>query len=100
MRCLKCTWKYQPCLIGFWSREIQVVKNRKFVVYGGDEPDQIRNRHLEADAAHAITVLKGKDYSVFVFCGDVMVVANVIDNERKGRRIRQHVGDRRAVCAD
>jgi hypothetical protein len=77
-----------------------VVKNRKFLVDGSGESGQIRNRHLKTDAADAITVLKGKDYSLFVFCGDVVVVADVIDNERKGRRICQHVGYRRTICTD
>jgi hypothetical protein len=44
---------------------------------------------VEADAVHAITELKGKDYALFIFCIDVVVVvvvvADVVDNKRKGR---------------
>jgi|SRR5579863_7123935 len=100
MRCLKRTGKYQACTVIFRSREIQVFKNREFLVHSGNEPDQIRNRHLEADAAHAITALKRKDYSFFFLCGDVVVVANVVDNKRKGRRMCQHVCYWGAICTD
>jgi len=31
-----------------------------------------------------MTVLKGEEYSLFIFCGDVAIFENVIDNERKG----------------
>jgi hypothetical protein len=72
-----------------WRHKNQVLQYRKFVVYGQDEPLQIRSRHVKANAAYAFTVLKGEHYSLFIFCGDVMAIyarvyARKIDDERKG----------------
>jgi hypothetical protein len=47
-------------------------------------------------------LLERKEYSLFIFCRDVIIVLTgvVINNERKGWGIFQHVCDRRARCTD
>ena len=64
---------------------MQVFQHRKFAVYGRDEVMQTLNRHLKADAAHTVTVLECKHYSLFIFCGGVTVFGIVINKERKRR---------------
>jgi hypothetical protein len=55
---------------------------------------------METDTADAITELKRKGYSLFVFRGNVVFVVNVVDDKRKGRGMCQHIGYGRAICAD
>jgi hypothetical protein len=44
-------------------------------------------------------VLQRKNYSLFVICGDIMILVKVIDDERKRRRVGQHEGYRCPTCA-
>jgi hypothetical protein len=53
--------------------DVQEFQHRKFAVYGCDDPLHTCNRHIEADTAHAITVLECKQYSLFIFCGEVVI---------------------------
>jgi hypothetical protein len=69
---------------------MQVFQHRKFAIYGHDEVMQTLNRHLKADAAHTVTVLECKHYSLF-FCGGVTAFRIVINEERKRRQMCQHV---------
>ena len=64
---------------------MQVFQHRKFALYGRDEIMQTLNRHLKANAAHTVTVLECKHYSLLIFRGRVMVFGIVIDKERKRR---------------
>jgi hypothetical protein len=86
MGCLKRLGKEQARTMLRRSSDIQEFQYREFLSHGRDELLQSWDRHLEADAAHAITVTEGEVYSFFIFCGDVVVAVfeNVIDNERKG----------------
>jgi hypothetical protein len=36
-------------------------------------------------------VLQRRNYSLLIFCGDVVISVKGVDDERKGRRMRQHV---------
>jgi hypothetical protein len=40
---------------------------------------------MKTDAADAIVLLKCKEYSLFIFCSEVLIFEKVIDDERKGR---------------
>jgi hypothetical protein len=61
---------------------------------------------MQADAAHAATVLEGQDYFLFVFRGDVCIetFVDVLDNERKLKLkegwVCEHVCYGRATCID
>ena len=61
---------------------------------------QTWNGHPKGDAAHAITVLECKQYSLFIFCGEVVIFVIVIDNEWKGRGMCEHICYRRATCTN
>jgi hypothetical protein len=39
---------------------------------------------LKADATDAITLFESKDYSLFVFCGELTILPKVTDDEWKG----------------
>ena len=52
---------------------IQVFQDRKFPVEGLNELPQYCDRLSEADAADTIAVPQCKDYSLFVFWGDVVI---------------------------
>jgi hypothetical protein len=53
----------------------------------------------KADATNAITVPQRKEYSQFIVCGEVGFWVMVIEDEGKGREMRQHVRDRSPICA-
>jgi hypothetical protein len=40
---------------------------------------------VKADATDTITLLESKDYSLFIFCGDVAIFVEVVEDEWKGR---------------
>ena len=86
MWCLKCFRKYQGRALVLRPRpHNQVFQHWIFLVDGHNELLQFHNRHLKTDTANAITLLKCKDYSLFIFCSDVAVFVKVIDDEWKGR---------------
>ena len=78
----------------------QVFRDRIFLIHGADELLQTRNRHVKADTTHAATQLQSKDRYLFIFRGDFTIPVEVIDDERKGRRMCEHVCNGRAVCTD
>jgi len=53
---------------------------------------------FQADAAHAITVSECKHDSLFIVSGEVVIFDAVINDERKGRPICQHICHWRATC--
>jgi hypothetical protein len=87
MGCSKGSWKNQirAELERRLMMDIQVFQNREFPVEGINEPLQFRNRNLKADAAHAITVLQRKSHSLFVFCGDVMSLIELMMRGKGGQ---------------
>src|SRR6266851_446406 len=100
MWCFKRRGKYQASVVFGDSADLQECQDWKFVVYGRDDLLQTCNRHQKADAAHAITVLERKQYSLFIFCGEVVIPVIVINNERKGRGICEHICDGRSTCTN
>lgn len=59
------------------------------------------NRLHNADSAHAITMLQQSKYdSKFIVCGEVIIWVAVIEDEGKGRRMRQQVSDWCPICAE
>src|SRR5712671_4487304 len=92
MWCLKCLGEYHPRIMLDRRYDIQVFQNRKFAVCGRDELLQARSRHPKADTAHMIAALESNHYSFFIFCCEVVVIfVEVINSERKGRRMCQHL---------
>ena len=69
-------------------------------MYGCDDFLQTCNRHPNGDVAHAITVLECKQYSFFIFCGEVMMSVIVINNEWEGRGMCEHICYGRATCTN
>ena len=88
---LKRRRKNQVSVVLRPRREIQVFQDRKFVIYGCDDLLQTRSRHPKVDAAHAIAVLKCKHYSLFIFCGEATSFDIILNNERKGGGMCQHI---------
>ena len=79
---------------------MHVFQHRKFIVYGLEELLQTRNWDLKVDAAYAITVLERKCYSLFIFCGEILMRVIEIDDEWEGWRMCQHICYRCAMCTD
>ena len=98
--CLKGRRKNQVSVVLRRSHDIQHFQDREFIVYGCDELLQTRSRHPKGDAAHAITVLECKQYSLFIFWGEVVIFVVVINNEGKGRGMCQHIFYRRSTCTN
>ena len=89
--CFKRRGKDQTSVVLRRSREIKVFQDRKSIVYGRDELLQCRNRHIEGDAANLVTVLECQHYSLFIFRGEAMNPAAILNDERERRGICQHV---------
>ena len=86
MWCLKCSWKSQDHIIVVKrKRDIQVFEDWIFVVHGHDKLLQNCTGTVKANAADAITMFESKDYSFFVFCGELTIIPKVADDEWKGR---------------
>src|ERR1700761_7037642 len=106
MGCPKCLWKFQvviviePRPITLMMYNKQEFQNRKFPVKDSDELLQYWNRIHDADAAHAITLPQRKDYSLFIFCGKIIISIKVIDDEGNGRRMCQHACYWCSTCAN
>jgi hypothetical protein len=67
-------------------RNQQVFQNLEFPVDFHDKLMQLLNKVGKADVADAMTLLTSKQYSFFIFCGDIAFILNpVINRERKGR---------------
>lgn len=47
-----------------------------------------------------IMLLESEGYPLFIFCVDIVVFTIVINNERKGRRVCQHVSNGFTRCTD
>jgi hypothetical protein len=65
--------------------EVQGLKHWKIVVHGHDKLLQIQDRYEQANAAHAITMLKCKQYAIFIGGGDLAMSSREIDDEWQGR---------------
>ncbi len=98
--CLKRRGKDQVSVVLRRRREIQVFQDREFVVYGRDDLLQTRSWYLKGDAAHTITVLECKHYALFVFCGEATIFDMILNNERKGRGMCQHICYGSARCTN
>ena len=51
-------------------------------------------------AAHMIMVLESNSYSFFIFCQEVLISIDIINDEWKGRRMREHICHGRARCTN
>jgi hypothetical protein len=90
---LKCSRKHQGWITPRHRPHDHVFQDRIFLHNGHEEEKllQFRNRHPEADAANAVTLLESEGYPLFIFCADIVVFTIVINNEWKGRRMCQYV---------
>jgi hypothetical protein len=77
----------------------QVFQDREFPIDCHDKRLQIPNREDKADVADAMTLLESKQYPPFIVCGDT-ITTDVVNGERKGRRMCEHVFNGRAICTD
>jgi len=59
---------------------------------------KIGNVDPKAEASDTITLLECGCYFLFVFSSDIAKFIYMINDEWKGRRVCQHVCDRRANC--
>ena len=85
---LKSFWQSQDCAgVLPPRRDNQVFEEKILFVHGRDEL-LLTIAQSKADAKNAISLFYGKDYALFVFCGDVARLATilkVIDDDEKGR---------------
>jgi len=81
---LKCRRKHQARIVSSPRSTVQAFENRESHGHGDEWPQKIRGWNHKADATHAITVLKGKQYTVVIFGGPLAVSVQVIDNEWEG----------------
>ena len=65
-------------------RDNQVFQNWIFLVHGRDELLWARTWQNEANTTDAIILLECKDCSLFIFCGD-LVMMGAADDKWKGR---------------
>ena len=100
MWCLKRRGKNQVSVVLRRGHDRQKFQDREFVVYGCDDLLQTRSRHPKGDAAHAITVLECKHYSLFILSGEVMIPEFILDDERKRRGMYQHVCYGCSMCTN
>jgi hypothetical protein len=68
-------------------------------VHGSEEFVQALGRDIKRNTAHAVVVLKCKEYTFLVFGGHGRASILVIDDERQGWRMVQHVRYRGTVRA-
>src|SRR6266850_3005206 len=99
MWCFECRGKCHASIVLGRSPETKENQCRKIFVYCRDELRQKWNMQRKVDAPHTIAVAECENYSLFVFCGEVLNSFIVIDNEGKGRRMCQHVHHGCASCA-
>ena len=84
MRGLKCFWEHQDRAVLRPRVYNQVFQDREFLIDCHRKLPQILNRESKAEVTDAMTLLKSKQYSLFIFCSDAISTA-VVDSERKGR---------------
>src|SRR5580698_8511843 len=99
MWCLKCSWGPQWRVVIQWRVHNQVFQDREFLIDCHNKSTQILNREDKAEVADAMTLLESKQYPLFISCSDAIFI-DVIDSERKGGRMCEHVFNRRAICTD